>query len=228
MSDEDATCYLNRYPDIVQEVGLGNLEAAKKHWDEKGKGEQRVSTCDGPMSDEDARCYIDRYPDLKGFNNDEKPLDTARRHYDDWGIYEGRNNRCGQRITDQQAQCYLDRYDDLQEKFGKDNWIKAKEHWYEHGHKEGRLYNCEGTPAPYKCAEQGEKCGCPAGGTIFMTKLYNFGNPSQKPIANWDQAINWAYLQTEPIHGGLQCDSAIIGDMAPGNKKQCFCEPRAI
>ena len=36
MTDDEATCYMNRYPDVVQEVGFGNIDDAKKHWTKTG------------------------------------------------------------------------------------------------------------------------------------------------------------------------------------------------
>jgi hypothetical protein len=55
MTDLEATCYLNKYPDVVQAIGgAGDLKAAKKHWDDKGKKEKRTKTCDEPLTDEEA------------------------------------------------------------------------------------------------------------------------------------------------------------------------------
>ena len=106
MTDEEAQCYLNNYPDVVQAVGGGGeIKAAKKHWEEKGKKEKRVKTCDAPLTDEEAQCYIDRYPDLQTLTKinakGAKPLKIAKKHYMEWGIYEGRNRNCPSRITDQ-------------------------------------------------------------------------------------------------------------------------------
>lgn len=162
-------------------------------------------------------------------------LKIAKRHYVDWGIYEGRNRHCAQRITDQQAQCYLDKNDDLRKKFGdtEKGWIAAKEHWYTTGWKEGRDHKCTGTfngvsvEQPYLCAQEGQDCKC-EGGTIFFTKN-EFSADRRSPSheqASWEQAINYAFLQTDPIHGHLKCDAALIGDMAPGFAKQCFCEKK--
>lgn len=64
MTDDEATCYMNRYPDVVQAVGFGNIVDAKKHWDKTGSKEKRDKTCDKVLTDEEAQCYIDRYPDL--------------------------------------------------------------------------------------------------------------------------------------------------------------------
>ena len=64
MTDDEATCYMNRYPDVVQSVGFGNVIDAKKHWQKTGSKEKRDKTCDKVLTDEEAECYIDRYPDL--------------------------------------------------------------------------------------------------------------------------------------------------------------------
>jgi len=44
--------------------------------------------------------------------------------------------------------------------------------------------------------------------------------------ATFSEALNYAFLQVDPIHGSLKCESKLIGDMAPGFKKQCFCEKK--
>lgn len=157
MTDAEAQCYLNRYPDVVQQYSLGNLDKAKLHWKEKGEKEKRLKTCDSGLTDAEASCYLERYPDLAELKSKEKPLDEAKKHYDDWGIYEGRQKFCAPRITDQQAQCYLDRYEDLQAKFGTDDnaWIQAKNHFYEHGFAEGRLHKCDNIPITV-CAKEKE------------------------------------------------------------------------
>lgn len=131
MTNEEAQCYLNRYPDVVQKVGLGNTDKAKLHWKNHGEKESRVKTCDPGLTDAEAQCYIARYPDLAAYVSEAKPLEVAKKHYQDWGIYEGRQKFCAPRITDQEAQCYIDRYPDLQGAFGDSNhaWINAKKHW---------------------------------------------------------------------------------------------------
>ena len=148
MTDEEAQCYLNRYPDVVQQYSLGNLNKAKLHWKQKGEKEKRIKTCDTGLTDAEASCYLDRYPDLVDLKSKPEPIAAAKKHYDDWGVYEGRQKFCAPRITDQQAQCYLDKYEDLQTKFGTedDAWIQAKEHFYTTGFAEGRLFNCERGP----------------------------------------------------------------------------------
>lgn len=44
-------------------------------------------------------------------------------------------------LTDEQAECYLQRHPDLQNAFDGDI-DKAKAHWLQHGHKEGRSIEC--------------------------------------------------------------------------------------
>ena len=62
MSDKEAQCYLDRYPDL--RAAFGTLEAAKKHWEEHGEREKRNKACEGPLTDAEAKCYLDRYEDL--------------------------------------------------------------------------------------------------------------------------------------------------------------------
>lgn len=64
MTDEEAMCYMNKYPDVVQAVGHGNIKDAIKHWNKNGRKQKRTKTCDEPLTDEEAQCYIDRYLDL--------------------------------------------------------------------------------------------------------------------------------------------------------------------
>mgnify|MGYP006103318593 CR=1 FL=1 len=156
MTDEEAQCYLNRYPDVVQQTNMGALNKAKQHWAQNGEREKRIKTCDAGLTDAEASCYLDRYPDLVDLKSKEAPDAAAKKHYDDWGIYEGRQKYCAPRITDQQAQCYLDKYEDLQAAFGTSDvsWIKAKDHFYKNGFAEGRLYQCERGPIS-QCGGEG-------------------------------------------------------------------------
>jgi hypothetical protein len=64
MTDAEAQCYLNRYPDVVQKFSLGNIQKAKLHWKNHGEKEKRIKTCEHDLSDAQASCYIARYPDL--------------------------------------------------------------------------------------------------------------------------------------------------------------------
>ena len=163
-------------------------------------------------------------------------MKIAKKHYVEWGIYEGRNRHCAQRITDQQAQCYLDKnLEDIKKdikKKDKITWIEAKEHWYKSGWKEGRDYTCTGSwngvkmEQPKQCAIDGQDCACE--GTIYFTKLEASADKKNMPNApaTFSEALNYAFLQVDPIHGSLKCDSKLIGDMAPGFRKQCFCEKK--
>lgn len=48
LTDEQAQCYLNRYPDLQNAFGPNNIELAKKHWIEFGYNEQRNPNCPTP------------------------------------------------------------------------------------------------------------------------------------------------------------------------------------
>jgi hypothetical protein len=46
MTDDEAMCYMNTYPDVVQAVGHGNIKDAKKHYENIGKKKKRSKKCD--------------------------------------------------------------------------------------------------------------------------------------------------------------------------------------
>jgi flagellar hook-length control protein FliK len=45
LDDKDAQCYLDRYPDLQNAFGPNNTSAAKTHWINHGKGENRNPLC---------------------------------------------------------------------------------------------------------------------------------------------------------------------------------------
>ena len=64
INDQEAQCYLNRYPDL-QRFGAANIAAAKTHWIQNGRNEGRDVTCPPTtLTDQEAQCYLSRYPDL--------------------------------------------------------------------------------------------------------------------------------------------------------------------
>ena len=81
MTDAEAQCYLNRYPDVVEKVNLGNINKAKVHWKEHGETEGRIKTCDAGLTDAEAQCYLARYPDLAKMQELPTPLVSAKQHY---------------------------------------------------------------------------------------------------------------------------------------------------
>ena len=222
MSDNEAQCYLERYPDL--RAVFGTLEAAKKHWKEHGEREKRMKTCEGPLTDAEAQCYLDRYEDLAKLRDKSDAIGKAKAHWLEEGSKEGRHRYCAPRISDQQAQCYLDRNPKLQKAFGADNWARAKQHWYEKGSDSDKDYKCEGKQ-PQKCAEEGKDCACD--GTIFLVrKDTDAKNPDD--ASAWEEGLNWKYSQGKPVNGKQSCDSAILGDPAPGKPKHCLCEAKPI
>ena len=58
LSDEDAQCYIDRYPDAGTD-----LDEARKHYYETGMKEHRDFTC--PPGVKELTCYVKRYPDLQ-------------------------------------------------------------------------------------------------------------------------------------------------------------------
>lgn len=61
MTDEEARCYLDRYPDLA--AAVSTLAGARKHWRDHGEREKRTKGCEGPLTDEEAKCYLERYAD---------------------------------------------------------------------------------------------------------------------------------------------------------------------
>ena len=119
LTDAQAKCYLERYPDLQAKLGKDNLEAAKSHYTVYGFKEHRSPNCGEPLTEEQAEAYANRYPDLaklaKQHADVEKDYKTAylSRHYYEVGQNQGRNKEIPPRITDTQAKCYLERNPDL-------------------------------------------------------------------------------------------------------------------
>ena len=171
MTDDEATCYSARYPDL-QKAFNGNIKSLKNHWKRFGYKEKRNKFCYNDMTEAETKCYLKRFPDVsfisitmspkqmrkaakkakksgKKFNIagdglQTNPVQYARDHYDVYGHFERRNTKCAPRITDIQAECYLRRYQDLADAFqGDPNPInRAKKHWYKFGFNEKRDYRC--------------------------------------------------------------------------------------
>lgn len=104
------------------------------------------------------------------------------------------------------------------------SWIKAQQHYYTHGKKEGRVYQCDASP--YMCANEGQECKCQNGFLYFGLK-YNAWQKTTPNTNSFQQMQQWPHIKREaPLRGGqLACDWRIIGDPAPGQPKQCWCEP---
>lgn len=96
LSDDEAKCYLKRYPEVNGEA-LKTPDAAahaRKHYFMWGFYEHRNRYCADRITDYQAQCYIRRYPDLQ----QKYKMDTrsARRHYYLVGFKEGRNATCSE------------------------------------------------------------------------------------------------------------------------------------
>ena len=89
LSDEEAQCYLDRYPAVQAYAGT-NLKLARKHYYEVGMGVNNDFVC--PPGKKEFQCYVDRYPDLKtSFGTD---LQAARTHWVNHGKGESRDYSC--------------------------------------------------------------------------------------------------------------------------------------
>jgi len=69
MTDEEARCYIDRYPDLEAfdmhfAPDANPLARAKRHYKEFGQLEGRQKFCGQKITEQQARCYLERYPDL--------------------------------------------------------------------------------------------------------------------------------------------------------------------
>ena len=95
LSDEEAQCYIDRYPDAGTD-----LDEARKHYYEIGMKEHRDFTC--PPGVKELTCYVKRYPDLQeafGTNYTigmdwNHTLYKAHNHWHNHGKKEGRDLSC--------------------------------------------------------------------------------------------------------------------------------------
>lgn len=71
LTDAQAQCYLNRYPDLQDAYGLTNIEAAKKHWIAHGIHENRNYKCETSSNAEE-------WAKTPRFGSIEMLLDNAR------------------------------------------------------------------------------------------------------------------------------------------------------
>ena len=68
ITDEEAKCYLERYPDLTLAFGT-DVHKAKNHWRNHGFGEGRTKACEKDLSAEEIECYISRYADVAELSN---------------------------------------------------------------------------------------------------------------------------------------------------------------
>ena len=79
LSDEEAQCYLDRYPAVQAYAGT-NLKLARKHYYEVGMGENKDFVC--PPGVTELQCYGERYPDLrKAYGTDYAARGTTKTIY---------------------------------------------------------------------------------------------------------------------------------------------------
>jgi hypothetical protein len=97
LSDEEAQCYLDRYPAAQAYAGT-NLKLARKHYYEVGMGENKDFTC--PPGVTELKCYGERYPELQtafGTDYDTPGFGTTYQlglHWSATGKGEERNFSC--------------------------------------------------------------------------------------------------------------------------------------
>ena len=98
LSDEEAQCYLDRYPAVQAYAGT-NLKLARKHYYEVGMGENKNFTCAPGVTE--LKCYGERYPDLQtAFGTDYAATGTGStiyklsQHWANHGKGEDRDFSC--------------------------------------------------------------------------------------------------------------------------------------
>ena len=97
LSDEEAQCYLDRYPAVQAYAGT-NLKLARKHYYEVGMGENKDFVC--PPGVTELKCYGERYPDLQtafGTDYDTPGFGTTYKlgvHWANHGNGENRDYSC--------------------------------------------------------------------------------------------------------------------------------------
>ena len=77
MSEKEALCYFDRYPDLQKSIG-NNTKLLIQHWKSDGIKEKRNKFCYDEMTIEEAECYLNRYPDLKYDKLAKPPLDRQK------------------------------------------------------------------------------------------------------------------------------------------------------
>ena len=144
ISNEDAQCYLDRYPDIAKKYrhlnGQSKLDWAKIHYVTIGRRFRRDPTCAGPH--EATKCYIARYDDVRQLYTQHKSLAEAAKHMRTIGVDEERETRCA--LSNDDLRCYMARYPALQAKFNGDTAL-AREYFFAEGFKNGDDPKCEPT-----------------------------------------------------------------------------------
>ena len=140
--DDDAQCYLDRYPDIAKKYGLlagqSKLNQAKLHYIKIGRRFRRDPTCAGRH--EATKCYIARYDDVRKAYTQHKSLAKASEHMRTIGVQEEREMRCA--LSNEDLRCYMARYPHLKTKFDGDTAL-AREHFFSEGFEQGYNPKCE-------------------------------------------------------------------------------------
>jgi hypothetical protein len=95
LTDEEASCYLERYPDLKDFFG-DDLRKAKQHWKTNGctPRESRIfecpsAKCKQPITDKQAHCYLEKYADLKNVYGDD--IEKAAQHWKNFGCTSKEN-----------------------------------------------------------------------------------------------------------------------------------------
>ena len=110
--------------------------------------------------------------------------------------------------------CYHDSNNKLKEKFGsaQDAYKQSGDYWTSEGYKSDPYPECK--QPPKQCADEGGECACTNGFVYYGRGEMKFREMMQ--------------YKTEKAFspGTVGCNNLQFTDVAPGIKKQCFCEKR--
>lgn len=209
ITDIQAKCYLNRYPDLQNAFGK-DIRQARKHYYTYGYKEKRSYHCEGQkhpspcgVTGEKCRCNgvihyarrnveqevmrdfrqskIDSWTKVSNFKFMSQKVDGKKAHKCNGELFGGNPN------PNYPKQCF-----------------------------------CEAQPRkePRKCAAEGEWCRC-KGLIVYGQK--KVGNKTQ----NFEQTIANKYKwfdNTNTTKEKIACSNFALGDPKKGVKKQCFCD----
>lgn len=203
MSIEDANCYLQRYPDLIN-ARLGKppkdrkkipewaaktneltVDFARRHFDTWGYFEGRHRYCADRLTEIQAQCYLQNYPDLqKKYGSN---WDLARQHWYELGFKQGRNYNC-QSVQKKQKDIFVPERVKIENEEGK--------------------FRCHGDIhyARYSAKPQIK----PEGGPDDWEAVKNFGFNTIRSDGSQDYT----------------CNNENFNSRNYGFKKQCFCELR--
>lgn len=208
LSDQQAKCYLDRYPDLQQAFGDSWIKV-REHWYEYGFKEGRVAAC------EEAATPV-KCADEGGVCNCPSGLVFFGKKYD-----TSHEQRGEQASFEQILQWGYSQVKPINGQMNCDYRLIGDPH-------PGFPKQCFCEPKPIQkpefCANEGEDCMCPQGANLFFGTKAVEGNPNAK----FSEMIQQPYahkIKKNPDNRPAKCTVANFkGDPLPGISKQCYCD----